>query len=203
MGKINIKALGIEFKKTGSEKTFKELYEACKRGTINFYKSYSNNTTEMLEDCYNETFISIWNDINKLDVEKYSISTMVYLKMKQNIIRYYNSTGGQFTKCDIDDPIISNKVVNSESGDFIYNLEDDYIKDESVTSLWNNIREVLDNELSFNMLYDKYANHMKTNEIAEKHGTKPQNVLNRVFNAKKKIETNKEVYKELYNEFTR
>jgi len=196
MGKVNIKALGIKFKETKSEKTFKELFDACKPGTINYYQQF-NNPIELLEDCYNETLISIWNDIDKLDVEKYSISTMIYLKMKQNLIRHYKGTGGQFSNCDIDDPAITNQVMSEDKGDLIFDLQEHYIKDESIDTLWNNIKTILDNETTFNILYDKYANNMNSKEIAVKYDTKVQNVLNRIFNAKKKIVS----YKQIYNDF--
>jgi len=195
MQKVNIRALGIEFKKTKSEKTFKKLFESCKPGTINFYKKY-NNTIDVLEDCYNETLISIWNDIDKIDVEKYSISTMIYLKMKQNLIRHYKSVGGQFNHYDIDDPVVSNMVVNDDKTEMTYDLQENYIKDESVKTLWEDIKTVLNNDTSYNILYDKYANNMKTKEIADKYATKQQNVLNRIFNAKKKIESNEDIYYE-------
>jgi RNA polymerase sigma factor (sigma-70 family) len=195
MKKVNIKQLGIEFKRTKSEKTFKQLFDACKPGTIAYYKKFQN-PIELLEDCYNETFIAIWNDIDKYDVEKYSISTMIYLKMKQNIIRHYKSVGGQFQSVDIDDPIVVNKVITQDMDEMTYNLEEDYIADESVDTLWSSIKTILNNETSYNILYDKYANNMKSKEIADKYETKLQNVLNRIFNAKKKIESNKEIYNE-------
>ena len=198
MAKVNVKQLGITFQETKSEKIFKQLFETCKPGAINYYKKFGNSL-ELLEDCYNETLISIWNDIDKLDVNKYSISTMIFLKMKQNIIRHYKSVGGQFTSVDIDDPIISNSTLLEDSGDYTYDLQDEYIKDENVDTFWNNIRSILNNEISYNILYDKYANNMNTNEIAIKYDTKLQNVLNRIFNAKKKIESNKEIYNEFLN----
>lgn len=198
MGKVSIKELGKQFKETKSEKTFKMIFETLKPSVINYYKKY-NNSIEIMEDAYNEAMISIWNDIDKIDVDKYSISTMVYLKVRQNIIRYYKTVGGQFSKCDIDDPIVSNIVVSENSisaGDYIYDLQEQYIKDESVETLWDSIKVVLDNETSFNILYDKYVNNMKSKDIASKYDTKLQNVLNRVFNAKDKIRNNENIYYE-------
>lgn len=197
--KVDIKQLGIQFQESKSEKAFKALFVACEKGVHNKFLQFGNSI-ELIEDCYNETMISIWNDIDKFDVHTYSISTMIYMKMTQNIIRHYKSVGGQFTKCDIDDPIIVNKVVTENMGDFTFDLQDDFIRDENVDTLWNSIEQVLDNETNFKFLYDKYARNMSTKDIATKYGTLPQNVLNRVFNAKKKLESNKQNYKNLYNE---
>ena len=172
MPKVNIKELGIQFKETKSEKKFKELFDTCKTSVINYYKNF-DNPLEVLEDAYNETMISIWNDIDKFDVEKYSISTMIFLKMKQNLIRHYKSVGGQYNNIDIDDPVNTNIVNdNSNSEELSYDIQDDYIKDESVNELWDGIKIVLGNEISYNYLYEKYANQMKTKEIAKKYDTK-------------------------------
>jgi len=195
VGKVNIKSLGLKFQETKSEKTFKQLFDACKPGAIKYYLKF-NNPLELLEDCYNETLIAIWNDIDKYDVKKYSISTMIYLKMKQNIIRHYKNVGGQYQNLDIDEPSVTNKVLAQESGDNIFDLQQEYIKDESVETLWCSIKTILNNDISYNILYDKYANNMKSKEIADKYDTKLQNVLNRIFNAKKKIESNEEIYHE-------
>tara|TARA_R110000737_G_scaffold210872_1_gene228463 strand:- start:5597 stop:6193 length:597 start_codon:yes stop_codon:yes gene_type:complete len=195
MKKVNIKELGREFKRTKSEKTFKQLFDACKPSVVNNFKKF-NNPIELIEDCYNETLISIWNDIDKFDVEKYSISTMIFLKMKQNIIRHYKSVGGQYSKMDIEDPHVNNTVMSEDTGNLVYDIQEEYIRDENIETLWSNIKTVLNNEKSFDILYDKYAKNMKTNELAEKYETNPQNVLNRIFNAKKKLKTNKQIYYE-------
>ena len=198
MTKINIKALGIQFKKTKSEKSFKLLFDTVKPSVINFFKKF-DNSIEIIEDAYNETMISIWNDIDKIDVEKYSISTMIFLKAKQNIIRHYKKVGGQFSNYDIDDPIVSNNVIfeNAISSDELsYDIQEDYIKNESIKTLWCGIENILDNDKSYNILYDKYVNNMKTKDLAIKYNTKLQNILNRIFNAKKKIQTEDKLYYE-------
>ena len=196
MSKVNIKQLGIEFKATKSEKKFKMLFDAMRPSVLNYYKKF-NNPIEVIEDAFNEAMISIWNDIDKLEVEQYSISTMVYLKTKQKILSLNKKSGGQYSNYDIDDPVVTNIVLseNSESAESMtYDMQDDYIRDESVETLWEGIRSILNNETSFNILYDKYANNMKSKDIAEKYNTKEQNVLNRVFNAKKKIQENDQLY---------
>ena len=198
MARVNIKQLGIQFKETKSEKKFKLLFDTLKPSVINYYKKF-DNPVQVLEDAFNEAMISIWNDIDKIDVVKYSISTMIYLKVKQNIIRYYKSTGGQFSKYDIDDPIVSNMVIsdkNISEDSYTYDLQEDFIKNESINTLWDSIKILLDNETSYNMLHDKYCNQMKTKEIAKKYDTKLQNVLNRIFNAKKKLQLNENLYHE-------
>ncbi len=194
--KVNIKELGIELKATRSEKVFKELYDSCKKSVINYYLQYDGNSEEMLKDCYNESMIAIWNGIHKYDVEKYSISTMIYLKTKQEIIRRNKEMQGKF-RMDIDDPIVNNIVV-SENDDSTYDMQEDYIKDESAVQLWESVREILDNDMNFNLLYDKYNNNMSTKDLASKYNTKEQNVLNRIFNSKKKITENEN---NIYNEF--
>tara|TARA_R110000796_G_scaffold159388_6_gene276228 strand:- start:3498 stop:4100 length:603 start_codon:yes stop_codon:yes gene_type:complete len=197
MKKVNIKQLGRDFKVSKSEKTFKQLFDACKPGVVAYYSKFGN-TIEILEDCYNETMISIWNDIDKIEVEKYSISTMIFLKTKQNILRHYKSVGGQFNSCDIDDPTISNVVLAEDvnTGDYTGDIQEEYIRDENINTLWNNIKTVLNNEISFDILYDKYAKNMKTTELSEKYDINSQNVLNRIFNAKKKLKTNEQIYYE-------
>ena len=196
--KVNIKQLGIELKATRSEKVFKDLYDACKKSVINYYLQYDKNTEDMLKDCYNEAMIAIWNGIHKYDVEKYSISTMIYLKTKQEIIRRNKEMEGKF-QMDIDDPIVTNIVV-SESDDSTYDMQEDYIRDESADQLWDSIRQILGNDMNFNLLYDKYINNMSTKDLASKYNTKEQNVLNRIFNSKKKITENEN---NIYNEFYR
>ena len=193
--KVNIKELGRQLKATNSEKTFKQLFDIVKPSVMVHFKKF-NNPIEVIEDCYIEAMISVWNDIHKFDVEKYSISTMIFLKVQQNIIRYYKSVGGQFNNVDIDDPVVTNIAISDNEDELTYDLQEDFIKDENVEVLWSSIKTILDNDISYNILYDKYANNMKSKDIAEKYDTKLQNVLNRIFNAKKKIKNNDEVYYE-------
>ena len=194
--RVSIAELGRRFKETKSEKTFKQLFEICKPTAINYFKQF-NNPEEILEDAFNETMISIWNDIDKLDVENYSISTMIFLRMKQNLIRQYKKTGGQNNSLDIDESSVIS-LVNSEDNDLTYDIEDDYIENENIDSFWSNVKTILNNDISYNIMYDKYVNNLKSKDIAKKYDTKLQNVLNRIFNAKKKLESNQT---ELYNEF--
>ena len=90
--------------------------------------------------------------------------------------------------------VISDKNISDDS--YTFDLQEDFIKNESINTLWDTIKTLLDNETSYNMLHDKYCNQMKTKEIAKKYDTKLQNVLNRIFNAKKKLQLNENLYHE-------
>ena len=83
---MSIKELGILFKETKDEIVFTEIYERLKRGVIGYYTSFGK-TQQIVEDAFHSAMVSIWTDIDKLNVDQYSISTTIYLKTKQNIIR--------------------------------------------------------------------------------------------------------------------
>lgn len=195
MTKVNISKLGREFKETKSEKIFKQIFETCKEGVINYYRNF-DNSIEKLEDCYIETMISIWNDIDKIDVHNYSISTMIYLKMKQNIIATIRKKNDS-NFLDINETVIMNGLQNKESI-MVDSLEEQIIQSEDKDNLWGTIKRELNNEMSFNMVYDKYVNNMKCKDIANKHEVTQQIVLNRLFHARKKLEKNKSIINE-YN----
>jgi RNA polymerase sigma factor (sigma-70 family) len=195
MSKPNIKQLGRDFQKTKSQKIFKQLFDLCKPGVINYYQQYKENTIEAIEDAYNETMISIWNDIDKLDVEKYSISTMIYLKTKQKLIR--NNTKSSLTDSySIDAGYTLNKIYENSMESTISNIEDEYIEDENINTFWNNIKDVIGDSITYDILYDTYANRMSGNDIAEKYNINTQIVANRIFQAKKKIKKNVDIYDE-------
>jgi RNA polymerase sigma factor (sigma-70 family) len=195
MKKVNISQLGRDFQKTKSEKTFKLLFDACKPGVMRYFQRVGvKNSIESIEDAYTETMISIWKDIDKLDVTNYSISTMVFLKTKQQLIRTSTRNGVDFINLDISESFVESMVENSDNSEQSYCLEDDYIKEENITGFWGSVQRELNNPISFEILFDKYALNMSTKDIAKKYNENEQNVLNRVFNAKKKLLNTKGLY---------
>jgi len=191
--KTNISQLGRDFKETKSEKLFKQLFDLCKPGVINYYQKYGNSV-ESIEDAYNESMISIWTDIDKLDVEKYSISTMIYLKTRQKLIRTIDKENSNNT-FSMDSNNLTNKIHN-EAPETISDLQEEYIEDENIDTFWGNVRDILDDDISYNILYDTFVEKLSGKDIAEKYTVNTQTVANRIFQAKKKISKNSDIYGE-------
>lgn len=207
MRKPTIKELGIDLQKTHSENTFKILYDTLKRTVENHYLLYGNSL-ELIKDCYNETMIVIWNDIDKYDVNTYSISTMIFMKMTQRIENMTNPNriskkrSQENNLKDISDPNVLSDLF-SHSEEYSFNLEDEYIESESKQNMWMELKGIIGkdkdgiNEHNYNILYDKYVNNLSTKELAKKHNINEQIILNRLFNTKRKL---KPLYKSIYNE---
>lgn len=184
--KLNISQLGRDFQKTKSQKTFKQIFDLCKPGIMNHYKKF-NNSVEAIEDAYNESMISIWADIDKLDVTKYSISTMIYLKTKQKLIRANKlAQDSAETSYSMENASTLYKV-HAESDELVSNVEEEYIVDENVATLWDSVKDLLDDDLSYNILYDTFVEKLSGKDIADKYNVNTQTVANRIFQAKKKI----------------
>lgn len=192
--KPNIKQLGRDFQATKSQKIFKQIFDLCKPGVVNHFSQFPQNSIESIEDAYNETMISIWNDIDKLDVESYSISTMIYLKTKQKLIR--GLAKDSLTDSYSIDGHSLNKVHANSAETTVSNIEEEYIDDEKVVVFWNSIKEIVGDGINYDILYDTYANRMSGKDIAKKYDINTQIVANRIFQAKKKIQKNTDIYDE-------
>ena len=199
-----ISALGLEFKKTKSEKLFKAIYDRLKTGVIQYYSNFGKDH-QIVEDAYDEAMISIWRDIDKIDVENYSISTNVYMKTKQHIIRDNIRTsrscgdaGGIFVDSpDVVDNILANNLnggntiilgkhakYQTHMNELIAKSEEDlFIKEEEITNFWNSV----DKSKFSDMIKDHYCEGLKYKELSEKYGVEIQIVKNRIHHGKKQI----------------
>jgi RNA polymerase sigma factor (sigma-70 family) len=199
-----ITALGLEFKKTKSEKLFKLIYDRLKHGVIQYYSNFGKDH-QLVEDAYNEAMISIWRDIDKLDVKNYSISTNVYMKTRQHIIkdnirttRSCGNAGGIFVDSpDIVDNLLAN---NLNSGNSIIlgkhakyqehmntlvgkSEEELFIKEEEITNFLNFIDKCNFSDI----IKDHYIEGLKYKELSEKYDIEIQIVKNRIHHGKKQI----------------
>lgn len=201
---VSITSLGVEFKKTKSEKIFKEIYERLKTGVINYYSNFGKDH-QVVEDAYDEAMISIWRDIDKLDVENYSISTNVYMKTKQHIIRDNIRTVrscGENSSMLLESPeIIDNVLINNQkSGNAIIlgkhakyqqhmnevvaiSAEDSFIEEETSEMFWSAIKQCK----FYEIIYDHYYHGLKYKELSEKYGVEIQIIKNRIHHGKKQI----------------
>ena len=185
---ISIKKLGQILKKTKSEVAFIVLYERIKPGILKSYEALANRDTELLEDCYNEAMISIWKDIGSdtIDVDKFSISTMIYLKTKQNLIKNFKSNKKINSMNSLDaenaDSYIES-IINKSQEKIEVSIEDKIIEKETTDLFWSKIKDVN----FFYMIDEYYNNNLKYKEIASKYNVDIQTVKNRIFHAKKKI----------------
>lgn len=195
--KTNIKQLGRDFQKTKSQKIFKQIFDSCKPGVVNYYSKFKENSIEMIEDAYNETMISIWNDIDKIDVNTYSISTMIYLKTKQKLIR--NSSKENLTESYSIDAHTLNKVHENSIEPIISDIENEFIEDEKINTFWNSIKDVVGNGITYTILYDTYVNNLSGKDIAKKYNINTQIIANRIFQAKKKLQKESKIYYEYLN----
>ena len=195
-----INTLGAEFKRTKSEKAFKEIYDRLRRGVINYYSNFGKDH-QIVEDSYNEAMISFWANIDKLDIVNYSVSTNVYLKTKQSIIRHNlkkeraTGSGNDFMQenSEISDNISfsNDDAVNGKYGKYANAInsrvtlsdEDVYIDNESRNVFWALVRKAK----FFDIVYDHYYNGLKYKELADKYNIEIQIVKNRVFHGKKQI----------------
>jgi RNA polymerase sigma factor (sigma-70 family) len=197
--KVSVKGLGIELQNTRSEKVFKQLYDITKPSVINYYKNFPGNSIEIIEDAFNETMISIWNNIHKYDVNKYSISTLIYLKVKNNLIDNLKKTNSgkiNSNSSNYGDLIaMENNIQNNSINEMSENLEIDFLKQEKSNNFWKVLRNVLGTTNTYDIFYDLISNNYNTNEICEKYNVSPQIVANRIFNVKKKIQENPQIFK--------
>jgi len=208
-----INTLGAEFKRTKSEKAFKEIYDRLRGGVINYYSNFGKDH-QIVEDSYNEAMISFWANIDKLDIVNYSVSTNVYLKTKQSIIRHNlkkerstGSGGGHLQETsDISDNIsfANNDIANGKHAKYVNAInsritisdEDVYIDAESRHIFWSLVKKAK----FFDIVYDHYYNGLKYKELADKYKIEIQIVKNRVFHGKKQI---KQILKKEYAEISK
>lgn len=204
MKKKSLTLLGKEFKSTKSEKSFKELYERLQRGVINYYSNFGKDR-QLIEDAYEEAMVSIWANIDKLDVENYSISTSVYMKTKQCIIKAnnkkvkttgegglsFNENGENWT---LDGTIYNNSIDSSnivkvdKYQEYMCNRvhksqEDIYIETELLDEFWSMAKKCR----FYNEIYDFYFNGFSHKELSNKYGVEIQIIKNRIFHGKKEI----------------
>ena len=209
-----INVLGEEFKKTKSEKAFKEIYDRLRGGVINYYANFGKDH-QIVEDAYNEAMISFWTNIDKLDIENFSVSTNIYLKTKQGIIRHNlkkeRTTGSNNDFLQENSEVCDNVSYNSEQAivtgkhgkyvDAINNRvsqshEDDFIQEESINMFW----QIVKSAKFYDIVYDHYYNGLKYKELAEKYGVDIQIIKNRIFHGKKQI---KELITKEYEEISK
>lgn len=197
MSKINVKQLGRDFKREKTQKLFKQIYDHFKPGIINYYCQFDNNSYEDVEDAYNKALTYVWNKIDNIDVEKYSISTFIYMRTKHAILNDKRKYKSSDTDNYSDMVALSNKFDKQECT-FNTNLETDFLEQESKNTLWEEIKSILrtkeSGDLSFNILYDMFYDNLPAKKIALKYNTNIQTVANRIFEAKKKIKKNPQIY---------
>jgi len=176
--KLSIVELGKKFKETRSEKTFKEIYDRLRVGVINYYSTFGKDH-QLIEDSYTEAMISIWSHPDKIDTEQYSISTSIYLKTRQNIIKQNKNRA----RCTGDG---NSLVINEDSDNFVQEIErevlsaggdvvkissiqssfeDEIIEQEKSEIFWKYIKTIKNHDL----IYDYYVNEMLYKELAVKY----------------------------------
>ena len=199
-----IAQLGVELKNTKDEKILKELYERLHKSVIDQYKGLASDT-QLLEDAYTEAITTVWQTIDKLDVETYSISTVIYLKTKQRILRQNKlkgrTTGNMnlFFTSDSDNNHVD-QVSNLRSFDSMiydkYKRNDDFFSDKidegpESTLMKGEGEKVFWNVLSpckyLDLIYDYYCLDVKYKDLAEKYDLSIQTVKNRIRAGKKQI----------------
>jgi len=208
-----INTLGAEFKRTKSEKAFKEIYDRLRGGVINYYSNFGKDH-QIVEDSYNEAMISFWANIDKLDIVNYSVSTNVYLKTKQSIIRHNlkkeraTGNGSDFMQenSEISDNISftnvdvasgkHGKYINAINSRVTLSDEDVYIDNETRNIFWSLVKKAK----FFEIVYDHYYNGLKYKELANKYNIEIQIVKNRIFHGKKQI---KQILTKEYEEISK
>lgn len=209
--RVSIKGLGVELQNTKSEKVFKQLYDLVKPAVINYFKQYPGNTIEKIEDAYNNAMISIWNSIDKLDVKKYSISTMIFLKVKQefcaydkinhfkvekagtSISRYTSSSSVSGSSDDSSDK--EDSLFKYAQDDLTENFENMFLEKEKVDCFWEDVKNLVGEGSTYSIFYDIVCGDLSTKEVCAKYDINEQIVANRIFQVKKKIKNNKEIFK--------
>ena len=83
----SIRELGLDFSLTKEVRIFNKIYEYAYEGVINYY-SCRGYDKSIVDGAFNEAMTQIWLEVDKIDMVKYSISTMIYLKTKQILIKY-------------------------------------------------------------------------------------------------------------------
>lgn len=199
-----ITTLGVEFKKTKSEKIFKEIYERVKPGVINYYSTFGKNH-QLVEDAFEEAMISVWRDIDKLDVENFSISTNIYMKTRQHIIRDNIRTlrvcGESIDSMGESSEMAENILVNNHnSGNTIIlgkhskyqeyvnevycsSVEETFIVSEANQAFWDTVKKCK----YFDVIYDHYFHGLKYKELCEKYNIDMQTVKNHIHHGKNQI----------------
>lgn len=197
MKKVNIKGLGIELQNTKSEKVFKQLFELLKPTVINYYKQYPGNTVEKIEDAYLKSMAMIFNRIDRYDVNKYSISTLVFMKVKHALI----SKSSNSLKVDAEtdryntssalENVLQNNGVDIQDG-----FESQYQKEDSANKFWQTFKQIIGSDSTYDIFFDAIKNGLDTKELCDKYNVSPQIVANRIFLAKKKIKNYPEIFKQ-------
>lgn len=184
----NLQELAIEFKTTGSEKAFTELYTRLKPGLQNYIGKIIKYQADV-DSVLANTFSIVHEKIHQYNPE-WHISTWVYriaytttcmelrIKKKDAFVR--------FSEMEDSDTIGS---VSKIEYDFLGEFKDDLILEEEqrererkVEHLKSIIRDMP--EKFKTVLIDRYYNNLKYEEISIKHHLTLQTVKNRIFKAK-------------------
>ena len=184
----NLQELGVEFKTTGSEKAFTELYKRLKPG-LESYVGKIMKTQYDIDTIISTTFSIAHEKIHQYNPE-WHISTWVYRiaytatcmelrnRKKEALVRISEledtDNGSSFSKIEYD-------FLGEYKDDLVLGEEKDSYE-KKIQYLQKVIREMP--EKFKTVLIDRYYNNLKYEEISDKYKLPLQTVKNRIFKAK-------------------
>lgn len=182
-----LQELAIEFKSTGSEKSFTELYNRLKPGLLNYVKKIIKDPSDV-DVIVANTFATAHEKIYQYNPE-WHISTWLYriayttacmelrIRKKEALVRFSEIENEEFGNMS--------KIEYSFLGDYKDGLilrEEENERELKIRQLQTIISEMP--EKFKTVLIDRYYNNLKYEEISEKYQLPLQTVKNRIFKAK-------------------
>jgi RNA polymerase sigma-70 factor (ECF subfamily) len=188
LGQKNLQELGLEFKNTGSDQSFTELYNRLKPGLLKYVSKIIKNPSDV-DVIVANTFTTVHEKIYQYNPE-WHISTWVYRIA-------YTSACMELRNRKRDSMIHFSELEDNENKNSISKLEFDLLgefKDhlvdgeeveekEKVIIKLHELLEALPEKFK-EVLLDRYYNNLKYEEISEKYNLPLQTIKNRIFRAK-------------------
>lgn len=188
LGQKNLQELGLEFKNTGSDQSFTELYNRLKPGLLKYVSKIIKNPSDV-DVIVANTFATVHEKIHQYNPE-WHISTWVYRIA-------YTSACMELRNRKRDSLIHFSELEDNENKNSISKLEFDLLgefKDhlvdgeevEEKEKVIIKLHELLESlpEKFKAVLLDRYYNNLKYEEISEKYNLPLQTIKNRIFRAK-------------------
>lgn len=184
----NLQELGVEFKETGSEQAFTELYNRLKPGLQNYVGKIMKSQSD-IDVIVANTFALAHEKIYQYNPE-WHISTWIYRIA-------YTTTCMELRNRKKDALVRFSELEETDNKNTISKLEYDFLGDykdhltlgeeeaeheQKLIKLQTILKEMP--EKFKTVLMDRYYNNLKYEEISEKYNLPLQTVKNRIFRAK-------------------
>jgi len=165
-------------------KKFNELYATYYKSILFFIKSKMNDK-DIAEDIASQTFINVYNSLDKFDGDRGNIKAWIYKIAKNKVIDYYRANASKTPVLSLDMEMNDETCLGDSIPDNHTATDEMVINKETKTALDVLMKSKLDeNEMKLmNLFCDGY----RYKEISESEGLDIQNVKNILHKARLKM----------------